>query len=65
MEWRDEIVAEVRRAREEYAAKFNYDLDAIIADLRRKQFEHAGKIVSRPPKPVCRPVVAARAKPNR
>jgi len=32
-----EIVNEVRRARETYAARFNYDLDAIFADLRRRR----------------------------
>lgn len=32
----DPIVEEVRRARNAHAAKFNYDLDAIAADLRAK-----------------------------
>ena len=31
----DPIVKEVRRLRDEYAAQFNYDLDAIYADLQR------------------------------
>ena len=31
----DEIIAEVRRARAEHAAKFNYDTAAIFADYRR------------------------------
>jgi hypothetical protein len=34
---RDEIVEEVRKAREEYARKFNFDLDAICADLQRRE----------------------------
>jgi hypothetical protein len=29
----DPIVAEVRNARDEYARRFNYDLDAICKDL--------------------------------
>ena len=44
--WRDEIVEEVRKARDEYAAKFNYDLRAIAQDLREKQ-EASGKTIVR------------------
>lgn len=32
---KDEIVDEVRRIREEHAARFHYDVDAIYADLKR------------------------------
>jgi hypothetical protein len=32
----DPIVAEVRREREEYAAKFGYDMELIIADTKRR-----------------------------
>jgi hypothetical protein len=35
--WKDPIVAEVRAAREAYAKRFNYDLDRIGADLRKKE----------------------------
>lgn len=31
----EEVVAEVRRLRDEHAARFGYDLDAIYADLKR------------------------------
>jgi hypothetical protein len=34
---RDKIVEEVRKARDEYARNFNYDLEAICADLQRRQ----------------------------
>jgi hypothetical protein len=44
----DPIVAEVRRAREEYAAKFNYDLTAIREDLQRLQTSSGRKYVSPP-----------------
>ena len=33
----DPIVEEVRRARDHHARKFNYDLAAICADIRRHQ----------------------------
>ena len=46
MTWNDEIVDEVRRARNEYAEKFNYDIAAICADIRRKQAESKRKVVS-------------------
>jgi hypothetical protein len=32
---KDQIVEDVRRIREEHAAHFNYDVDAIFADLKR------------------------------
>lgn len=31
----DLIVEEVRRIRDEHAAQFNYDIDAIVADYKR------------------------------
>ena len=46
----DPIVAEVRQARDEYAKRFNYDLDAICRDLQNKQTQSGRKIVSFPPK---------------
>lgn len=33
--WKDPIVEEVRKIRQEHAAKFNYDLKAICEDIRR------------------------------
>lgn len=48
--WTDEIVEETRKAREEYAAKFNYDLEAIYEDLKRQEQQSQRKIVSLPPK---------------
>lgn len=46
----DPIVEEVRKARDEYAKKFGYDLDAICQDLQEKQQQPDRKIVSFPPK---------------
>lgn len=48
--WQDEIVEEIHRIREEYAKSFNYDLDAIFADLQKKQAESGRKVVRLPPK---------------
>lgn len=35
--WEDPIVAEVHRIRDEHAALFNYDLDAIFADIQERE----------------------------
>ena len=50
----DPIVDEVRKAREEYARQFNYDLDAICRNLRKKQELSSAKVVSLPKRPVQR-----------
>ena len=50
----DPVVDEVRRARDEYAKKFGYDLRAMAADLRRKERKRIGQLVSYPPKPARR-----------
>ncbi|MGB7413828.1 MAG: hypothetical protein WA902_06440 [Thermosynechococcaceae cyanobacterium] len=44
--WKDEIVEEIHQIREEYAKSFNYDLDAIFADLRKKQAESGREAVN-------------------
>lgn len=49
--WRDPIVEEIRRYREEYAAQFNYDLDAICRDLREQAKKSGAKLASLPPRP--------------
>jgi len=43
---RDTIVEEVRKARDEYARRFNYDLHAMCADLRREQELSGAQVVS-------------------
>ena len=49
--WTDEIVEEIHRIREEYAKSFNYDLDAIFADLRKKEAESGREVVNLSQKP--------------
>jgi hypothetical protein len=46
MTWSDPIVDEVRRVRDAYAARFNYDLRAIYRDLKEKEKRNGRKIVS-------------------
>jgi hypothetical protein len=49
--WKDEIVEEIHRIREEYAKSFNYDLNAIFADLRKKEAASDRKVVTLSRKP--------------
>lgn len=44
----DPVIDEVRKIREAYAEKFNYDIKAICRDLKRKQAKHADKVISKP-----------------
>jgi hypothetical protein len=46
----DPVVAEIRRIREELAAQFNYDLDAIIEDARRRDATDNRKVIRLPPR---------------
>jgi len=46
----DPIVDEVRRIRDEYAAKFGYDLDAIFKDIKEQEKKSGLKFVSYPPR---------------
>jgi len=46
MTWSDPIVDEVRRARDAYAARFNYDLRAIYRDLKDREKRGGRNIVS-------------------
>lgn len=48
--WTDEIVEETRQERDRYAAKFNYDLEAIYRDLKKQEEQTPEKFVSLPAK---------------
>jgi len=45
MSWEDPIVEEVRKVRDAYAKRFNYDLDAIYRDLKEKE-RRSGRVVT-------------------
>jgi len=47
---RDYIVDEVRRIREEQAARHNFDIKAILASAKKRQRESGRKVVSFVPK---------------
>jgi hypothetical protein len=48
--WKDPIVEETRRLREQYAASLNHDIDAIFEDLQRRQAQSTKKPVSFSPR---------------
>jgi hypothetical protein len=52
----DPIVEEVRRIREEHAAQFNYDIDAIFADYKRLEAESTRTHVSFGPRRIEEPM---------
>jgi hypothetical protein len=53
----DPIIEELRKFREEYAAKFNYDFVAMCQNLREQEKQHQHLIVSRSPKPYIPPTL--------
>jgi hypothetical protein len=48
--WRDPIVEEIHRVRDEQAKKFGYDLHAICEDIRERQATSERKLVTRSPR---------------
>lgn len=46
--WQDPIVKETRELRDQYAAQFKHDLDAIFADIKQRQENSPRKKVSFP-----------------
>ena len=57
--WDDPIVEEIRKVRNAHAKKFNYDLKAIAADLRKQQQDGAHEPILLPPK---KPTILPKAK---
>lgn len=51
---KDPIMEEVRRIRQEYAAEFNFNPQAMAADLEQRRKQYADRLVSFPPKPARR-----------
>lgn len=52
---KDPVIAELRKIRDEHAAKFNYDLDAIVRDLQQREKKAPrGKLVNFKPRKVAK-----------
>ena len=48
--WEDPIVEETRKARQEHAARFNYDLADICRDLKEQEAQGGRSVVVLQPK---------------
>lgn len=48
--FKDPIVEEVRKTREQHASQFNYDLNAIYKDLKETEKKSGRKVVQLPAK---------------
>jgi hypothetical protein len=48
--WKDPIVEEIRRLREQYASQFNYDIDSLFRDIQKRQDKAGKKLVSFAPR---------------
>jgi hypothetical protein len=44
--WKDEIIEEIRKLREEHAAQFDYNIRAIIDSLKKQEQESGRTVVS-------------------
>ncbi len=44
--WTDPIVEELHKIREEHAAKFNFNLLAMVRDYQKQQQQSGGEVVS-------------------
>ena len=61
----EDPIAEIRRYRQEHAAKFNYDLRKIFEDIKSREGKDGRKVVTRPPRPArMRPVETAHDQPS-
>jgi hypothetical protein len=46
----DAALSETRKFRDAFAARFDYDLEAICRDIREKEMLHRERLVTRAPK---------------
>lgn len=46
--WKDPIVEEIHKFREEHAKKFDYNLEAIFKDLKERERKSGRKFISLP-----------------
>lgn len=59
----DPIVEEIRRIRDEHAAQFNYDIDAIVADYKRLAAESNRPRVSFDPRKIETLIASSETRP--
>ena len=52
--YKNEILDEIHKYRDEYAKSFEYDLRAIFNDLKQKELNHKDRLVKLPIKRWCK-----------
>ena len=62
--WEDPIVDEIRKTREEHAARFDFDLRRIYRDLKEQEKQSARSFVTYPPRRVRSATKATPEKPE-
>ncbi len=60
--WDDPIVQEIRKVREDHAARFNFDIQAIVADLKKQQEDGGAIYLTLPSK---KPTILPKSKINK
>lgn len=53
--WKDPIIEEIRLESELYAKQFDFDLDAMFHDLKKREHASRRRLVSLPPKRYVKP----------
>ena len=48
------IIAELRKIRDEHAAKFNYDIDAMVRDLQKREQPFRHKLANLKPRRIAK-----------
>ena len=46
--WKDPVIEETRKLRDEYASQHHHDIDAIFEDIQKRQAKAEKKLVSFP-----------------
>ncbi len=55
VETRDEVIEEVRRIKEDLAARFDFDVHRIVADAQQRQIECGRQLVTIPERTPLKP----------
>jgi len=53
--WKDPVVEETRKLRDEYASQHNHDIDAIFEDIQQRQAQTGKKMVAFPSRKPLKP----------
>lgn len=48
--YKDPIIEEIHKGRQEHAAKFGYDLDKIVADIKSREGKDGHPVIRLPPR---------------